>query len=60
MQSEFVEPEQPNLMWFKKDVIQESYILLLMKYVIYQILYYLDIEQFICKAMCIYHVKYVY
>ena len=60
MLSELVEPEQPNLIPFKKDEIQESYILLLRKYVAYQILYYLHIKQFICKAMCIYHVKYVF
>ena len=60
MLSELVEPEQPNLIRFKKDEIQESCILLLRKYVAYQILYYLHIKQFICKAMCIYHVKYVF
>ena len=44
MLSELVEPEQPNLIPFKKDEIQESYILLLRKYVAYQILYYLHIK----------------
>ena len=43
-------------LWFKKVLVQKNCILLLMKciiYQIYQILYYLDIKQFICKAVCI-------